>query len=69
MEEIVFKKTDINGDGYISEEDRKTSESRLMDYAQKQNTDKKVLEANKAVTETYTAPLAQDLTESAEKIG
>jgi Ca2+-binding EF-hand superfamily protein len=53
MEEIVFKKTDIDGDGYISEEDRKTSESRFMDYAQKQNTDKKVLEANKAATESY----------------
>jgi hypothetical protein len=55
MEEIVFKKADIDGDGYISEEDRKTSESRLMDYAQEQNTDKKVLEANKAATESYTS--------------
>jgi Ca2+-binding EF-hand superfamily protein len=55
MEEIVFKKADIDGDGYISEEDRKVSESRLVDYARKQNTDKMVLEANKAASESYTS--------------
>ena len=53
MEEIVFKKADIDGDGYISQEDRKTSESRFLDYAQKQGVDKTVLEANKAASETY----------------
>ena len=54
MEEIAFKRVDINGDGFISEEDRKISESCLMNYAQEQNVDKKVVEANKAATESYT---------------
>ena len=53
MEEFIFKKADIDGDGYISEEDRKASQSRFMDYAQKQGVDKAALEANKAATEEY----------------
>ena len=53
MEMIAFKKADIDGDGFISEEDRKISESRLMKYAQEQNVDKKVMAANKAATESY----------------
>ena len=54
MEEIAFKKVDIDGDGFISEEDRTISESHWMNYAQEQNVDKKVVEANKAVTKSYT---------------
>ena len=53
MEMIAFKKADIDGDGFISEEDRKISESRFMKYAQEQNVDKKAMEANKAATESY----------------
>ena len=51
MEEIVFKKADVDGDGYISPEDRKSAESRFCDYAQKQGVDKTALEAYKAATE------------------
>ena len=36
MEEIVFKKADVDGDGYISPEDS------FSDYAQKQGVDKTV---------------------------
>jgi Ca2+-binding EF-hand superfamily protein len=53
MEAFVFKKADIDGDGYISEEDRKSSQTRFMDYAQKQGVDKTALEANNAATESY----------------
>jgi hypothetical protein len=51
MEAFVFKKSDINGDWYILEEDRKRYQSRFMDYAQKQGVDITALEANNAATE------------------
>ena len=51
--EVAFKKADIDGDGYISQEDRKASLARFMDYAQKQGVDKTALEANKAASEKY----------------
>ena len=53
MEEFLFKKQDVDGDGCISEEDRKASQSRFMDYVQKQGVDKAALEANKAASEKY----------------
>ena len=51
MEEFVFKKADIDGDGYISPEDRKASQACFRDYAQKQGVNKTALEAHKAATE------------------
>ena len=51
MEEFVFKKSDIDGDGYISPEDKKAYQARFMDYAQKQSVDETTFEAHKAATE------------------
>ena len=51
VEEFVFKKADIDGDGYISPEDRKNAGIRFIDYAQKQGIDKMALEAHKVATE------------------
>ena len=51
MDEYVFKRWDIDGDGHISPEDRKAYQVRVMDYAQKQGVDKTTFEAHKAATE------------------
>ena len=55
MEEFVFKKADIDGDGYISAEDRKTSMARIIDYAQKQGVDETTRETCKATAEEFTS--------------